>query len=129
MQKWRSWEAASDSEWGLALEREAVIGLLAEQGRLSVAAIDGRGRSPSAQPQRSLRASAPVQTTPPEVIAASVETGRRLPELSGALRYDGSAACQERNNRWRSRMRERSGKATMSRPAVSPGPNMLLPSF
>jgi putative transposase len=40
MQKWRSWEAASDSEWGLALEREAVIRPLAEQGRLSVAAID-----------------------------------------------------------------------------------------
>ena len=25
MQKWRPWEAASDTEWGLALEREAVI--------------------------------------------------------------------------------------------------------
>lgn len=25
MQKWRQWEAASEVEWGLALERETVI--------------------------------------------------------------------------------------------------------
>ena len=40
MQKWRPWEAASDAEWGLALEREAVIRPLAEQARLSAAAVN-----------------------------------------------------------------------------------------
>ena len=39
MQKWRPWEAASDTEWGLALEREAVIRPLTEQERLSTAAL------------------------------------------------------------------------------------------
>ena len=33
MQKWRPWEAAYDTEWGLALEREAVIRPLTEQER------------------------------------------------------------------------------------------------
>ena len=33
MQKWRPWEADSDTEWGLALEREAVIRPLTEQER------------------------------------------------------------------------------------------------
>jgi putative transposase len=40
MQKWRSWEAASEAQWGLALEREAVIRPLAEQQRLSAAAVE-----------------------------------------------------------------------------------------
>jgi putative transposase len=40
MQKWRSWEAASETEWGLALQREAVIRPLTEQERLSAAAVD-----------------------------------------------------------------------------------------
>jgi len=40
MQKWRPWEAASDTEWGLALEREAVIRPLTEQERLSTAAVE-----------------------------------------------------------------------------------------
>ena len=45
MQKWRSWEAASEAEWGLAVEREMVIRPLAEQERLSTAAIqDAIGR-------------------------------------------------------------------------------------
>jgi hypothetical protein len=35
MPKWRSWEATSKAEWGMALEREAVIRPLAEQARLS----------------------------------------------------------------------------------------------
>ena len=35
MQKWRQWEAASEADWGLALQREAVIRPLAEQGKLS----------------------------------------------------------------------------------------------
>jgi hypothetical protein len=39
MQKWRPWEAASDTEWGLALEREAVIRPLTEPERLSTAAL------------------------------------------------------------------------------------------
>ena len=36
MQKWRQWEAASEAEWGLALEREAVIRPLAEQEKLKI---------------------------------------------------------------------------------------------
>jgi len=45
MQKWRSWQAASEAEWGLAVEREMVIRPLAEQERLSTAAIqDAIGR-------------------------------------------------------------------------------------
>jgi len=40
MQNWRTWEAASDAEWGLALEREAVIRPLAEQQRLSMPAVE-----------------------------------------------------------------------------------------
>jgi putative transposase len=40
MQKWRSWEAASEAEWGLALEREAVIRPLAERQRLSTPAVE-----------------------------------------------------------------------------------------
>jgi putative transposase len=35
MQKWRQWENADQDAWQLALEREAVIRPLAEQGRLS----------------------------------------------------------------------------------------------
>ena len=45
MQEWRSWQAASEAEWGLAVEREMVIRPLAEQKRLSTAAIqDAIGR-------------------------------------------------------------------------------------
>ncbi len=40
MQKWRQWEAASEAEWGLALEREAVIRPLAEQGKVSVGDVE-----------------------------------------------------------------------------------------
>src|ERR1039457_2384000 len=36
MQKWQQWESASDADWGLAVEREAVIRPLAEQQRLSM---------------------------------------------------------------------------------------------
>jgi putative transposase len=39
MQKWRLWEAASDTEWGLAVEREAVIRPFTEQERLSTAVV------------------------------------------------------------------------------------------
>ena len=34
MQKWQQWESASEVDWGLAVEREAVIRPLAEQKRL-----------------------------------------------------------------------------------------------
>jgi len=34
MQKWPQWESASEADWGLAVEREAVIRPLAEQTRL-----------------------------------------------------------------------------------------------
>ena len=40
MQKWRQWEAASEAEWGLALERETVIRPLAEQGKVSVGDVE-----------------------------------------------------------------------------------------
>ena len=40
MQKWRSWETASEAEWGLAIEREAVIRPLAERQRLSVGLVE-----------------------------------------------------------------------------------------
>jgi putative transposase len=33
MQKWQQWESASDADWGLAVEREAVIRPLAEHKR------------------------------------------------------------------------------------------------
>jgi putative transposase len=44
MPKWRQWESAPDSEWGTALEREAVIRPLAEERRLGAAAILEAGR-------------------------------------------------------------------------------------
>ena len=40
MQKWRQWESAPDSEWSVAVEREAVIRPLAELNRLSQTAVD-----------------------------------------------------------------------------------------
>lgn len=36
MQKWRQWEAASESDWGLAVEREGVIRPLAERQKLKI---------------------------------------------------------------------------------------------
>jgi putative transposase len=39
MQKWRSWDAACEAEWGLALQREQVIRPLAEQHKLSGGAV------------------------------------------------------------------------------------------
>ena len=40
MQKWRQWQAAPQSEWSLALEREAVIRRLAELNRLTRTAVE-----------------------------------------------------------------------------------------
>jgi hypothetical protein len=40
MQKWQQWEAASEADWGTAVQREAVIRPLAEQAQLSVGDID-----------------------------------------------------------------------------------------
>jgi hypothetical protein len=34
MQKWQQWESASEADWGLAVEREAVIRPLAAHKRL-----------------------------------------------------------------------------------------------
>ena len=39
MQKWREWQTASDSEWGVASQREAVIRPLADQIRLTEADV------------------------------------------------------------------------------------------
>src|SRR5215472_7652191 len=36
MQNWRPWDAVSKADWGLAVEREAVIRPLAEEAKLSV---------------------------------------------------------------------------------------------
>jgi hypothetical protein len=60
MQKWRPWEAASEAEWGLALEREAVIRPLAEQERLSVATVE------EATQRLRLSCSAAVYSLPPQ---------------------------------------------------------------
>ena len=35
MQNWRPWDAVSKADWGLAVEREAVIRPLAEEAKLS----------------------------------------------------------------------------------------------
>src|SRR5215472_8001552 len=39
MQKWREWSTASDADWDMAVEREAIIRPLAEQARLAEPAI------------------------------------------------------------------------------------------
>ena len=39
MQKWRQWESAPDSDWGTALQREAVIRPLAEEWKLGRVAV------------------------------------------------------------------------------------------
>jgi len=40
VRKWREWSTASDVDWGMALQREAVIRPLAEQ-RTSAAKLSG----------------------------------------------------------------------------------------
>ena len=40
MQKWQQWEAASEAEWGIAVEREAIIRSLAERDQLSNYEVD-----------------------------------------------------------------------------------------
>lgn len=40
MQKWQQWEAASEVDWGIAVEREAIIHLLAERDQLSTYDVD-----------------------------------------------------------------------------------------
>ncbi len=51
MQKWQQWEVASEAHWGIAVEREAVIRLLAERDQLTPSDVDevtvrlGIGRS------------------------------------------------------------------------------------
>ena len=44
MQKWQQWESASDADWGLAVEREAVIRPLAEQQRLCTEDVEEASR-------------------------------------------------------------------------------------
>ncbi|MGA2648332.1 MAG: helix-turn-helix domain-containing protein, partial [Candidatus Sulfotelmatobacter sp.] len=44
MQKWRQWESASDSDWGTALQREAVIRPMAEDGKVGKASVQEAGR-------------------------------------------------------------------------------------
>ena len=44
MQKWQQWESASDSDWSLAVEREAVIRPLAEQQRLCTDDVEQAAR-------------------------------------------------------------------------------------
>jgi putative transposase len=39
MQKWQQWEIASEADWGMAVQREAVIRLLAEQEQLSTSDV------------------------------------------------------------------------------------------
>jgi hypothetical protein len=40
MQKWQQWETASEAECGIAVEREAVMRLLAERAQLSTSDVD-----------------------------------------------------------------------------------------
>ncbi len=40
MQKWQQWEAASEADWGIAVEREAIIRLLAGRDQLSTCDVD-----------------------------------------------------------------------------------------
>jgi putative transposase len=44
MQKWQQWESASDADWGLAVEREAVIRPLAAQKRLRTDDVEEAAR-------------------------------------------------------------------------------------
>jgi putative transposase len=44
MQKWQQWESASDADWSLAVEREAVIRPLAEQQRLCTEDVEEASR-------------------------------------------------------------------------------------
>jgi putative transposase len=44
MQKWQQWESASDADWGLAVEREAVIRPLAEQKRFCTDDVEQAAR-------------------------------------------------------------------------------------
>ena len=43
MQNWQQWETASEADWGLAVEREAVIRPLAEQHRLCEEEVEDAG--------------------------------------------------------------------------------------
>ena len=40
MQKWQQWEAASEADWGIAVEREGIIRSLAERDQLSTYDVD-----------------------------------------------------------------------------------------
>ncbi|MDQ2839534.1 MAG: Mu transposase C-terminal domain-containing protein [Acidobacteriota bacterium] len=40
MQKWQQWQVASQADWGIAVEREVIIRLLAERDRLSPYDVD-----------------------------------------------------------------------------------------
>ena len=40
MQKWQQWEAASQADWGIAVEREAIIRSLSERNQLSTYDVD-----------------------------------------------------------------------------------------
>jgi putative transposase len=40
MQQWQQWEAASEADWGVAVEREMVIRPLAEHHQLSTHDVD-----------------------------------------------------------------------------------------
>jgi putative transposase len=44
MQKWQQWESASEADWGLAVEQEAVIRPLAEQQKLCVEDVEAAVR-------------------------------------------------------------------------------------
>ena len=44
MQKWQQWESASEADWGLAVEREAVIRPLAAQKRLCTDDVEEAAR-------------------------------------------------------------------------------------
>ncbi len=82
MQKWQQWESASDADWGLAVQREAVIRPLAERQRLCTEDVEeaarhlGIGRSVL---YCLVLASTSLQATAPDFIAASLEKGAGSP--------------------------------------------------
>jgi putative transposase len=88
MQAWRQWESAPDSDWGTALEREAVIRPMAEERKLGKAAIE--------EASRHLRMS-------PALVYRLISRYRRRPKTSSLMPWKRGPA---RNTRYLDLSRE-----------------------
>jgi hypothetical protein len=73
MQKWRQWENADQDAWQLALEREAVIRPLAEQGRLSPSLVQDATRQLRLSRSVLYDLSAALQTAAADFFASAME--------------------------------------------------------